>query len=151
LIDAGSIYAEIGVERGNNPDAKVLFLRSHEKGDHTSPWKAEGLSKEDLKMKTITSLVAAAALAAGMAVASAQSSQPPVGGGGGQKEGVSPQEQQRGGASQTNPAPTVGRGGMSSGGAASTTKQDEQAEGVNQSIERNPDGTIGGSKSNPSR
>jgi hypothetical protein len=40
---------------------------------------------------------------------------------------------------------------MSSGGAGSTTKQDEQADDANQSIERNPDGTTGGSKTNPSR
>jgi hypothetical protein len=104
------------------------------------------------KMKILTSLATVTALVAGIAVAAAQTP-PPVGGGGGQKEGAAPQEQQRGGASQVNPAPppTTGAGGMSSGSAPSTTKQDEQAGGANQSIERNPDGTTGGSKTNPSR
>ena len=58
--------------------------------------------------------------------------------------------QRRTGRFQANPSPTVGAGGMQSGNPGSVRKQDESAGGNSGAVERNPDGSTGGSKANPS-
>jgi hypothetical protein len=108
-------------------------------------------------MKTIMSLLAATGLLAGVVIASAQQGQmdgnkAPISGGG-------ESSQSRNGSSPS--VPTTGSSGGAvtnqSGGAmnpagtsGSTSRMDEQANGTNGAVERNPDGSTGGSKSNPS-
>jgi hypothetical protein len=99
-----------------------------------------------MKMSS-TSLVAAATLIAGIAVASAQQtpSQRMDEKANGTNRAV---EGGAAGGSMNNPSPNAPS--ATTGSSGSTKKMDEQAGGTNGAVERNPDGSTGGSKSNPS-
>jgi hypothetical protein len=100
------------------------------------------------EMKTMTALVSAAALLLGVAAAIAQ----------GAGDAQAPR-QQPGATQGTNPSGNPAMGNSTSptspttSGAAnpgSTRSMDEQANGTGQAVERNPDGSPGGSRANPS-
>ena len=99
-------------------------------------------------MKTITTLLSAAVLVAGETVAGAQ-------GGADSRGPVSPPGATQGAGTGTNPGmsnPSNAPGAAISGQADpnSTRSMDERAGGVGQANERNPDGSTGGTKANPS-
>ena len=90
-------------------------------------------------MKTITTLLSAAVLVAGETVAGAQ-------GGADSRGPVSPPGATQGAGTGTIP----GMSNPSSADPNSTRSMDERAGGVGQANERNPDGSTGGTKANPS-
>jgi hypothetical protein len=97
-------------------------------------------------MKVITTLFTTAALISGVTIASAQNSSETRG-------PASNPNMSTGGAgipanSMSNPLSPPATSGAANPG--STKSMDEQANGAGQAIERNPDGSPGGSKANPS-
>ncbi len=112
-------------------------------------------------MKIITSLMATAALIAGIALANAQTTQRTAPDSGPPGTTTGPGSNPAGGAGGEMRPPASGP--ATSGAGAGTAErppidapgsprsQDTQAGGTNQAVERNPDGSTGGSKSNPGR
>jgi hypothetical protein len=106
------------------------------------------LQHEEQPMKTITTLLSATVLIAGLTVAAAQNANEPRGPAANPTTGGA-----NSGSSMSNPPRSNPSGAPTTSGAAnpgSTKAMDEQANGTGQAVERNPDGSPGGSKSNPS-
>jgi hypothetical protein len=105
------------------------------------------LQHEEQPVKTITTLLSAAVLMAGVAVAAAQNANEPRG------PAANPATGGANSGSMSNPSRSNPPGAPTTSGAAnpgSAKAMDEQANGTGQAVERNPDGSPGGSKSNPS-
>ena len=99
-------------------------------------------------MKTMTSLLAMAAFISGVTIAAAQNANEPRGPA--TNPNMSPGGAAGPGSSMSNPQSPQAPATSGAANPGSTKSMDEQANGTGQSVERNPDGSTGGSKANPS-